>query len=77
MFDMYYRLIGCPFAIIVDGEVVIESEILSFTTLTRGADESVTVQAVVGTNLKIYPLNCVRLKANGLLFKLQDLKYVI
>ena len=77
MFDMYYRLIGCPFTVIIDGEVVIESEILSFTTLTRGADESVTVQAVVGTNLKIYPLNCVRLKANGLLFKLQDLKYVI
>ena len=77
MFDMYYRLIGCPFVVIVDGEVVIESEIKSFTTLTRGADESTIVQAVVGTNLKIYPLNCIRLKANGLLFKLQELKHVI
>ena len=77
MFDMYYRLIGCPFAVIIDGEVVIESEILSFTTLTRGADDSIKVQAVVAENLKTYPLNCIRLKANGLLFKIQDLKYVI
>lgn len=73
MFDLYYRLIGCPFVVIVDGEVVAESEISYFTTLYRGADESVVIQAVVGANLKTYPLNCVRLKANGLLFKLQEL----
>lgn len=77
MFDMYCRLIGCPFVVIVDDEVVVESEIVSFTTLTRGADESVTIQAVRGANLKTYPLNCVRLKANGLLFKLQESKYVL
>ena len=77
IFDLYSRLIGCPFVIIVDGEVIVESKIFQFTTMTRGADDSIKVQAVVAENLKTYPLNCIRLKANGLLFKLQDLKYVI
>ena len=72
LFDLYYRLIGCPFVIIVDGEVIVESKIFQFTTMTRGADHSVKVQAVVAENLKTYPLNCISLKANGLLFKIQE-----
>ena len=72
LFDLYYRLIGCPFVVIVDGEVIVESKIFQFTTITRGADDSVKVQAVIAENLKTYPLNCIRLKANGLLFKIQE-----
>ena len=72
MFDLYYLLIGCPFVVIVDGEVIVESKIFQFTTITRGADNSIKVQAVVAENLKTYPLNCIRLKANGLLFKIQE-----
>ena len=72
IFDLYYRLIGCPFVIIVDGEVIVESKIFQFTTMTRGADDSIKFQAVVAENLKTYPLNCIRLKANGLLFKIQE-----
>ena len=74
IFDLYYRLIGCPFVIIVDGEVVVESKIFQFTTITRGVDHSVKVQAVIAENLKTYPLNCIRLKANGLLFQIQEIK---
>ena len=74
IFDMYYRLIGCPFVIIVDGEIIVESKIFQFTTMTRGADDSIIIQAVIAENLKTYPLNCIRLKANGLLFKIQELK---
>ena len=74
LFDLYYRLIGCPFVVIVDGEVIVESKIFQFTTITRGADDSVKVQAVIAENLKTYPLNCIRLKANGLLFKIQEIK---
>jgi hypothetical protein len=73
LFDMYYRLIGCPFVVIVDGEVIVESKIFQFTTITRGADDSIKVQAVIAENLKTYPLNCIRLKANGLLFKIQEI----
>lgn len=73
LFDMYYRLIGCPFVVIVDGEVIVESKIFQFTTIARGADESIKVQAVIAENLKTYPLNCIRLKANGLLFKIQEI----
>lgn len=73
LFDMYYRLIGCPFVVIVDGEVVVESKIFQFTTIARGQDESIKVQAVIAENLKTYPLNCIRLKANGLLFKIQEI----
>ena len=72
LFDLYYRLIGCPFVVIVDGEVIVESKIFQFTTMTRGADDSIKVQAVVAENLKTYPLNCIRLKSNGLLFKIQE-----
>ena len=74
LFDLYYRLIGCPFVVIVDGEVIVESKIFQFTTMTRGADYSIKVQAVVAENLKTFPLNCIRLKANGLLFKIQEIK---
>ncbi len=74
IFDLYYRLIGCPFVVIVDGEIIVESKIFQFTTMTRGADDSIKVQAVVAENLKTYPLNCIRLKANGLLFKIQEFK---
>ena len=74
IFDMYYRLIGCPFVVIVDGEIIVESKIFQFTTMTRGADDSIIIQAVIAENLKTYPLNCIRLKANGLLFKIQELK---
>ena len=74
LFDLYYRLIGCPFVVIVDGEVIVESKIFQFTTITRGADHSVKVQAVIAENLKTYPLNCISLKANGLLFKIQEIK---
>ena len=73
LFDLYYRLIGCPFVVIVDGEVVAESKIFQFTTIARGADDSIKVQAVIAENLKTYPLNCIRLKANGLLFKIQEI----
>ena len=72
LFDPYYRLIGCPFVVIVDGEVIVESKIFQFTKMTRGADDSIKVQAVIAENLKTYPLNCIRLKANGLLFKIQE-----
>ena len=74
LFDLYYRLIGCPFVVIVDDEVIVESKIFQFTTITRGADESIKVQAVIAENLKTYPLNCVRLKANGLLFKIHGIE---
>ena len=74
LFDLYYRLIGCPFVVIVDGEVIVESKIFQFTTITRGADHSIKVQAVIAENLKTYPLNCIGLKANGLLFKIQEIK---
>lgn len=73
LFDMYYRLIGCPFVVIVDDEVIVESKIFQFTTIARGADESIKVQAVIAENLKTYPLNCIRLKANGLIFKIQEM----
>lgn len=73
LFDMYYRLIGCPFVVIVDDEVVAESKIFQFTTITRGADDGIKVQAIIAENLKTYPLNCIRLKANGLLFKIQEI----
>ena len=74
LFDLYYRLVGCPFVVIVDGEVIVESKIFQFTTITRGADHSIKVQAVIAENLKTYPLNCISLKANGLLFKIQEIK---
>ena len=74
IFDLYYRLIGCPFVVIVDGEVIVESKIFQFTTITRGADHSIKVQAVIAENLKTYPLNCITLKANGLQFKIQEIK---
>ena len=74
LFDMHYRLIGCPFVVIVDGEVIVESKIFQFTTTTRGAGHGIKVQAVIAENLKTYPLNCIRLKANGLLFKIQEIK---
>ena len=74
IFDLYYRLIGCPFVVIVDGEIIVESKIFQFTTMTRGADDSIKVRAVVAENLKTYPLNCISLKANGLLFKIQEFK---
>ena len=74
LFDLYYRLIGCPFVVIVDGEVIVEPKIFQFTTITRCADHSIKVQAVIAENLKTYPLNCIRLKANGLLFKIQEIK---
>lgn len=75
MFDLYYLLIGCPFVIISDGEVVVESKIFQFTTITRGADDSIKVQAVIAENLKTYPLNCIRLKANGMLLKIDQVIY--
>lgn len=75
MFDLYYHLIGCPFVVIVDGEIIAESKIFQFTKIVRGADDSIIVQAVIGEDLKTYPLNCIRIKANGLLFKIQEIKY--
>lgn len=74
MFDLYYLLIGCPFVVIVDNIVIAESEIFQFTTETRGADDSIVIQAVIGRDLKTYPLNCIRLKANGMLFQLNEIK---
>ena len=70
MLDLFDRLIGCHFVVIVDGVEVDESEIFKFTEIIRGADDSVIVQGVIGRNLKTYPLNCIRLKVNGMLFKI-------
>ena len=70
MLDLFDRLIGCHFVVIVDGVEVDESEIFKFTEIIRGADDSVIVQGVIGRNLKTYPLNCISLKVNGMLFKI-------
>ena len=72
MLDLFDRLIGCHFVVIVDGVVVVESEIFQFTEIIRGADDTIVVQGVVGRNLKTYPLNCIRLKVDDVLFKISQ-----
>ena len=72
MLDLFDRLIGCEFVVIVDGAVVVESEIFQFTEIIRGVDDSIVVQGVIGRNLKTYPLNCIRLKVDDMLFKISQ-----
>ena len=72
MLDLFDRLIGCEFVVIVDGVVVVESEIFQFTEIIRGVDDSIVVQGVIGRNLKTYPLNCIRLKVDDMLFKISQ-----
>ena len=70
MLDLFDRLIGCHFVVIIDGVEVEESEIFQFTEIIRGADDIIVVQGVIGRNQKTYPLNCIRLKVGGMLFKI-------
>ena len=72
MLDLFDRLIGCHFVVIVDGVEVVESEIFQFTEIIRGVDDSIVVQGVIGRNLKTYPLNCIRLKVDDMLFKISQ-----
>ena len=73
MFDLKYLLIGAPFVIIVDGKIIVESKIFQFTEIIRGADDSIKVEGVIAENLKTYPLNTIRIRANGKLFKITEI----